>query len=649
VSLDDLPPVSRPVLGVAQEASSLADMFVRRVQATPRRKAWRSKKDGRWVEVAWQEFGQRASAVGSWLVRRGLHKGDSIVIVGSTRAEWCVCDVGGQLAGLVTVGAYPTLTADQLAYVVDHSDARVIFVEGKADLERVLSVKEQCPKLERIVVWDMAGVDPAPDAVPSIGSLAEVLATEVDEAELERRREAIVPGDVAIIVYTSGTTGPPKGAMLTHANILAFLTAGLGVDFDEDDEMLTFLPMAHVAERIAGFYMRINAGYSAAFASSIPAVLEEVKEVRPTLFGSVPRIFEKAYDRIQGQVEKAPPVRQKLFRWAEGVGLRVVEHWQRRQPVGPLLRLQHALADRLVFSKIRGAFGGRVRFFITGAAPIPMKVLQFFWAVGFPIFEAYGQTEATVITHSNRPGKTRLGSVGLPISAVEHKLADDGEVLVRGPLVFAGYHKEPQATKDTVDDDGWLHTGDIGRIDDDGYLYIVDRKKHIIITAGGKNLTPANIENEIKSQDPMISQVHAHGDRRPYVSALVTLSPMEALDWAQGQGMVEASEVARMKAELMGNPLACPEGLDKVLREVGERDEIRRRVIEAVRRGNAKLSQVERIKRVMLLDRELSLAEDEITPTLKVKRKNIEKRFLEQFDRLYTDDAFGLTIEKRGD
>jgi long-chain acyl-CoA synthetase len=649
VSLDDLPPISRPVLGVAKEATSLADMFVRRVQATPRRKAWRSKKAGRWVEVAWQEFGQRASAVASWLVRQGLGKGDSIVIVGSTRAEWGVCDVGGQLAGLVTVGAYPTLSPEQLAYVIDHSDARVVFLEGKADLEHLRSVKDQCPKLERIVVWDMAGVDTSADGAPAVVSLAEVLACEVDETELERRREAIVRDDVAIIVYTSGTTGPPKGAMLTHGNILTFLTAGLGIDFDEEDEMLTFLPMAHVAERIAGFYMRINTGYSAAFASSIPAVLEEVKEVRPSLFGSVPRIFEKAYDRIQGQVQQAPPVRRMLFRWAERVGLRVVDHWQRRQPLGPLLRLQHALADRIVFSKIRGVFGGRVRFFITGAAPIPMKVLQFFWAAGFPIFEVYGQTEATVITHGNRPGKTRLGSVGQVIDGLEHKLAEDGEVLIRGPLVFAGYHKEPQTTREAVGEDGWLRTGDIGRIDEDGYLYIVDRKKHIIITAGGKNITPANIENEIKTHDPLISQVHAHGDRRPYVSALVTLSPMEAIDWAQARGMVEATAAARMKAELMGNPLAQPEGLDAVLRAVGERDEVQKRVIEAVRRGNARLSHVERVKRVMLLDRELSLAEDEVTPTLKVKRKTIEKRFAEQFERLYADEAFGLTVEKRGD
>jgi long-chain acyl-CoA synthetase len=647
VILDDLPPPSRPALGVASEATSLADMFLRRVQASPRRRASRSKRDGRWVEMTWQEFGQQASAVATWLVRQGLRQGDTVVMVGSTRAEWCICDIGGQLAGLVTVGAYPTLSPEQLAYVIDHSDARVVFLEGKDDLAHVREVQAKCPKLERIVVWDMSGVEPTDAAATPVVPLSEVLATEVDEAELERRREAIGRDDVAIIVYTSGTTGPPKGAMLTHGNILAFLTVGPGIEFDEEDDMLTFLPMAHVAERIAGFYMRINAGFSSAFASSIPAVLEEVKEVRPTLFGAVPRIFEKAYDRIQGQVEKAPPVRQRLFRWAEAVGLRVVDHWQRRVPVGLLLRMQYKLADRIVYRKIRGAFGGRVRFFVTGAAPIPQQVLRFFWAVGFPIFEVFGQTEATVITHANRPGQTRLGSVGKAISGAEHRLAEDKEVLIRGPLVFRGYHKEPEATKETVDEDGWLHTGDIGRLDDDGYLYIVDRKKHIIITAGGKNITPANIENEIKSQDPMISQVHAHGDRRPYVSVLVTLSPTDALDWAQGQGMIEAGEVTRMKAELMGNPLAKPEGLDAVLREVGKRDEIRKRVIEAVKRGNAKLSQVERVKRVMLLDRELSLAEDEITPTLKVKRKNIEKRFAEQFDRLYAEEAFGLTVEKR--
>ncbi|MCA9651605.1 MAG: long-chain fatty acid--CoA ligase [Myxococcales bacterium] len=641
--LDQFSPPARPTRGVAQQSKSLADLFLRRVEATPSRRAWRRKQGGRWVESRWSEVRDEASAVASWLVARGLEVGDKILVVGSTRAEWCVCDLAGQLAGLVTIGAYPTLSPDQLAYVIDHSDSRVVFVEGKEGLERVRELRDRCPRLEHIVVWDAAGIEPADDW----RAYAQVRGTAVDEEVLAARREAVGREAVAIIVYTSGTTGPPKGAMITHANILAFVSSGLGFDFDEDDEGLSFLPLAHVAERIANFYLRLHHGMSTAFASSIPAVLEEVKEVRPTLFGSVPRIFEKAYDRIQGQVEQAPPARQRLFRWAEGVGLRVVEHWQQGTRASPLLRLQYRVADRIVYRRIREAFGGRVRFFVTGAAPIPLQVLRFFWAVGFPIFEAYGQTEATVITHGNRPGATRLGSVGRPLPCVEQRLADDGEVLIKGALVFAGYHKSEEATRETIDEDGWLHTGDIGRIDDDGFLFIVDRKKHIIITAGGKNLTPANIENEIKSRDPIVSQVHAHGDRRPYVSALVTLSPVDSIDWALAKGLVEAAQAERMKAALLEDPLARPEGLDALLARVGEQEEIRARVIEAVHEGNARLSRVEQVKRVVLLDRELSLAEDEITPTLKVKRKNVERKFSALFDRLYEDEGFGLTVEAR--
>ncbi|MCX4246064.1 AMP-dependent synthetase/ligase [Paraliomyxa miuraensis] len=652
MNLDHLSPPVRLTEGVAKGSSSIGDMFERRVAASPHRRAWRAKQAGGWRESTWREVRDQAAAVASWLCARGLELGDTVLVVGSTRSQWYLCDLGGQLGGLVTVGAYPTLSVEQLGYVIEHSDAKVVFAEGAKEVAAVREVAARCPKLQCIVVWEPDGIEPghAPGHEPGyeVVPFSEVLKAAVDEDELRRRREAIEPDHVAIVVYTSGTTGPPKGAMLTQANLLAFLSGGVGVEFDEDDENLSFLPMAHVAERIAGFYMRVNVGISTALASSVPAVLEEIKEVRPTLFGAVPRIFEKAYDRIQAQVDQAPPMRQKVFRWAEGVGLAVVDRWQRGEPVRLSLRLQYRLADRLVFSKIREVFGGRVRMFVTGAAPIPSQVLRFFWALGFPVFEAYGQTEATVITHVNRPGSTRLGSVGRALSFIEHRLADDGEVLVRGPLVFRGYHKNDDATREAIDDDGWLHTGDIGRIDDDGYLYIVDRKKHIIITAGGKNITPANIENEVKAQDPIISQVHAHGDRRPYVSAMVTLSPTDALDWAQGKGMIGADEVTRMKAELLANPLSRPEGLDELLAEVGRRPEIRDRVLAAVRRANAKLSQVEKVKRVMVLERELSIEEDEITPTLKVKRKNIEKGFAERFDRLYAEDGYGLTVEGKG-
>jgi len=475
-----------------------------------------------------------------------------------------------------------------------------------------------------------------------------VLETQADEQAIEARIETIDPERCAIIVYTSGTTGPPKGAMISHRNILCVLGYDSVIDFDENDGLLSFLPMAHVAERILGFYNRVNHGIWTAFASSIPAVLDEVKEIRPTIFGSVPRIFEKAYDKMRAELAKAPAVQQRVFAWAESVGRRAVTLWQQGKPLPLLLRLQHALADRLVFARLRQVFGGRVKYFVTGAAPIPREVLEFFWAAGFRIFEVYGMTEGTVISHGNKPGATRLGSVGQPLGYAECTIAEDGEILVRGELVFLGYHKNDDATRDTVDDEGWLHTGDIGRIDEDGFLYIVDRKKHLIITAGGKNLTPANIENELKTEDPMISQVHAHGDRRPYVSALVTISPMEAIEYAQDHGLLETpGQADALRRALMENPLSRPDGLDALMGRVTEQNEVRERVVEAIQRGNKRLARVERVKRIVLLDRELSVEEEELTPTMKVKRKNVENKFAPTFDRLYDEDEFGLLVEGR--
>ena len=433
--------------------------------------------------------------------------------------------------------------------------------------------------------------------------------------------------------------------MISHANILAVLACQdqLGV-FYQDDIALSFLPMAHVAERVLAFYGRINTGMPTAFASSTSAVLDELREVQPTVFGSVPRIFEKGYSRIRTELERASPGKRRIFAWAERVGLARLDRVLAGRPVPMALRLKHRVADRLVFARVRAAFGGRVRLFITGAAPTPMDVLRFFWAAGLPIYEVYGQTEATVVTHANTQGAVRLGTVGRALPPVEHRIADDGEVLVRGPLVFQGYFKDAEATAAAIQY-GWLHTGDIGTIDAEGYLRITDRKKHIIITAGGKNLTPANIENEIKTQDPIISHVHAHGDRRPFVTAIVTVSPLEAIEWARERGLLEDQEAAeRMKRELMENPLARPEGLDDVIGAVTSHADMKKRIAEAVRRGNDKLSRVEQVKRVYVLPRELSADEDEITPTLKVKRKNVEKKFASQLDKLYEDASFGIVV-----
>jgi long-chain acyl-CoA synthetase len=635
---------AHPVSAISR---NVPEMFLKRTARTPHRPAWKRKVKGQWITTSWHEFYEAAAATAAFLLQRGLGLGEKITICGGTGPEWCIADIGGLLAGAVTVGAYSTLTSEQLAYILDHSDTKVAFVEGREQLSKILEQRAKLPRLELIVVWDHAGLDDLLKANRDIVPFLDVLETPVEQKRIDARVAEVTPDRTAIIVYTSGTTGPPKGAMISHENILAFLGGTNITEFDEDDVNLVFLPMAHVAERVASFYGRINYGTCAAYASSVPSVLDELKEVKPSLFGSVPRIFEKGYARIQSEVDKAPPARQRVFRWAEKAGLEVVQRWQSGQKIPLALRLKYRLADRIVFSKIREIFGGNVKYFITGAAPIPKAVLEFFWAAGFPIFEVYGMTEATVITHGNRPGEVRLGSVGKTLEFIEDKIADDGEILLRGKVVFQGYYKEPEATAQTIDADGWLHTGDIGKKDADGFLYIVDRKKHIIITAGGKNLTPANIENEIKTQDSIISQVHAHGDRRPYVTALITIGAIDAIELAKEKGILtDLGQAERLRTALLENPLSRPEGLNELMAKVTRLPELETRIVAAVERGNRKLSRVEQVKRVVLLDREFSLEQDEITPTLKAKRKNIEQKFGAIFDRLYQDESFGITVQR---
>ena len=638
--------ITRPVRHVADESAHLPDLFQRRVRASGGRTAYLEKVNGRWQPASWDSFYAKSASIASALLTMGIKQGDKACIVGSTRPEWCFCDMGGQLAGMVTIGAYPTLSPAQLSYILTHSDARVVFVDGAEEVDKLLEVRKDLDKVERVYVWNTSGIEDKVGKDEWLVPLSDALSVAPDHPAIEKRLTEVKPEDTAIIIYTSGTTGPPKGAMISHANLMAFLKAGQSISsFDEEDVTLSFLPMAHAAERIASFYSRISAGFPAAYATSIPAVLDEVKEVKPTIFGSVPRIFEKAYARMMSEVSKAPPARQAIFRWSEGIGRRVVRHWEKGEPVPILLLLQYKLVDRVVFSKIREAFGGRVRHFLTGAAPISHEILEFFWAAGFPVYEVYGMTEATVVTHANRPGQVRLGSVGRPLPGIEESLADDGEILLRGPTIFQGYYKNEEATNEAIDKDGWLHTGDIGKRDKDGFLRIVDRKKHIIITAGGKNISPANIEQEIKGQDPIISQVHVHGDRRPYLTALVTIHPIEAIDWAREQKLLQdPARVEPIVQALMSNPLSRPEGLAEVMDLVTSHPEVHKRIRTAVVKANQAVSRVEAVKKVHILDRDFSLEEDEVTPTMKVKRKNIEQKYAPVFDRIYEEKAFGLEI-----
>ncbi|HRG95308.1 MAG TPA: long-chain fatty acid--CoA ligase [Polyangiaceae bacterium] len=636
-----------PVSYAARQARTLGEML--RVRASASRHAaamFEKGARGAWERVTWGTFWDRARSVAAGLVALGVGRGHRVAVLGATRAAWGVYDLGGQLAGAVTLGVYPKQSTEQVAYLLGHSEARVLFVEDDGELDTALAAAESVSSEVLVVPWSEAALERARARHPTSERLRSPRAFEgapLPEADVARLLDAQAPDDAAILVYTSGTTGPPKGAMITHANILAVLGADAEfLDFYEDDLSLSFLPMAHVAERVLAFYGRISSGVPTAYATSTATVLAELQEVRPTVFGSVPRIFEKAYAKIHGELEKKPPAVRRLFAWAIDVGARraALEHAGRPVPLG--LRAQTALADRLVYRKVRAAFGGRVRMFVTGAAPIARSILELFWACGLPVYEAYGMTEATVITHINTRAHTRLGSVGRIIPPMEAVIAEDGEVLLRGPFVFKGYDKQPEATAETVID-GWLHTGDIGRIDDDGYLFITDRKKHLIITAGGKNLSLANIERALREADPLIGAVHAHGDGRRFVSALLTPSALETLEWGAERGLVTREEITARTEELLANPAGRTPALEAATARVTAHPEFQERMREAVARGNRALAQVERVKRFVVLGREFSQERGELTPTMKVKRKAIERAFAAELDRLYTEADAGLT------
>lgn len=631
-----------PVTFTAKGARTLGDMFRLRVERSGKAPAMYEKHAGTWRATSWQAFYDEARSVAKGLSELGLVRGERIAILGPTRAPWARYDMGAQLLGLVSLGIYPKQAAQQVRYILEHSDARVVFVDEEAELEVVLEAAKGLEQLRAIVPWTAELYARARERDARVVSPASFSGEALDDDAVTTALAAIDPEDTAILVYTSGTTGPPKGAMISHRNILSLLSHQEEfLTLYDDDLSLSFLPMAHVGERVAGFFGRINTGIATAYATSVGTVLEEVKEVQPTLFGSVPRIFEKAHAKIHSEMAKKPAAVQKMFAMATRVAKRAAPYRTAGRPMPLSLKLQHALFDRLVYRKVRGAFGGRVRQFVTGAAPIAMDILELFWGAGIDIYELYGLTEATVITHINRPGQVKLGTVGKPIECVEQRIADDGEVLIRAPIVFKGYFKNDEATAEAIRD-GWLYTGDIGTIDDEGYLRITDRKKHLIITAGGKNLAPANIENAIKTQSPFVSQVHAHGDRRPYISALVAPSPVETLELGVAHGLVTQGELAERTRELMHHPSARSDALNAAMAKVVVLPEFRERVRAAVRAGNEQLAHVEQVHRFAILERDFSQEHGELTPTMKLKRKEIEQKYAALFDRIYDEQGFAL-------
>ena len=636
---------SKPVTLVAEGAQNLGEVLHRRAMATPDAPASFQKIGGRWRRQTWSQLFEECLQAAQGLVDLGVGAGDRIAILGPTHIGWTVFDLAGHLIGATTLGIYPNQSSDQIRFLLEHSHSKVVFVAEPHELETVLEAVADLQDVVAIVPWSDDLAESFSGREPRLTAPTAFRRATLPVDESRRRLASVTRDDIAILVYTSGTTGPPKGAMIRHGNILAIFEAQPEIfEFRQDDLLLCFLPMAHVTERILAFYCRVNTGVAAAYATSIGSVLEEVAEVRPTIFGSVPRIFEKAHAKAMHQRAQKPAPVRALFDWALGVGRRCRLLEQQGRTLGWRLGLARTVAHRLVFTKVQQAFGGRVRACLTGAAPISHDILEFFWAVGLPLLEAYGMTEATVVTHINRLDGYQLGSVGRTVPPMECRLAEDGEILLKGPFVFAGYLDAPEATADTVID-GWLHTGDIGTLDDDGFLRITDRKKHLIITAGGKNVAPANIERAIKSQSPLISHVHAHGDRRAYVTALIAPSPLETLEWGADHGVLAEDEAESLRRELLEQPAARSEALAEAMGRIAERPEFQALFLEPVQRGNRDLARVERVRRFVVLGRDFSQETGEMTPTMKLRRKVIESNYAEFFDRLYDDPSLGMNAE----
>ena len=587
----------------------LTDLLRKRRAESPDRTAYMVRTDGRWKPITWKEADERVDRIAAGLVEGGLRSGDVVSILGRTCLEWALCDLAVLRAGGVSVGIYPTLTGEQCAYILGDSSSRWLFLEDARQADKLSPFFDRLPHLDRTILWEPQ------EGRQGFGSLEELedrgTAALQEDPGLTLATEAkIRPEDVAVLIYTSGTTGPPKGAMLSHRNILAqleMLEDCLG-NTDHHDVMMFFLPLAHVGERVPGHYNRIYRGVSAAFVEDFNRILDDMREIRPTVFGSVPRIFEKAYARVRSEADKASPLRKRGFQWAERVGRTASRLRQARRPLPLHLRLQWAIADRLVFRRIRDIFGGRVRYFLSSSAPISLEIIEFFHAAGMLILEAWGQTEVSCFATINLEDDFRLGSVGKPLPGTELRIAEDGEILVRGPIVFKGYLNQPELTAETLMEDGWIHTGDVGRLDQDGFLWITGRKKEIIITAGGKNITPANIENLL------IDQALVHGDRRKYLTALLGLDPVNLQAWAAEKGFEFTS-------------------YEKVL----DNPELLKEVQAIVDEANRHFARYETIKRFALLPRPLDMEKGELTPTMKIRRRIIEERFKHLLDSLYDE------------
>jgi len=547
------------------------------VRDAPDQPAYLEEQEDGWRPVSLDEAAERVADLARGLLGRGVRHGDRVAVLSRTRLEWILLDWAVMSIGAVVVGLYPTNSAKECEYVLQHCDAVLAFTEEDEQTHKLVSIRGSLPALREVIPFDRLA------KLEAEGRLAKHLQPEPVDEE-----------DLATLIYTSGTTGPPKGCMLTHRNLVTAATCVVEGLQSPGDVVLLFLPLAHSYGRLA-HQAALSRGSTIACVADVARVPEALATVRPTILPAVPRVYEKIHANTLGEIERAGGLRRRIGLWALGVGARTSRAGRAGAPVPRVLALQERLADRLVFAKVRERLGGRLRLGISGAAPISPDVIEFFHALGVPVIEGYGLTETSSSTTLNEPDDFRIGTVGRAVDHTELRLAEDGEILIHSDSVFAGYYKEPEATAEALTEDGWLRTGDVGEIDADGFLRITDRKKDLIITAGGKNIAPQNLENALKASR-FVSQAIVLGDRRPYVTALLTL---------------DEPEVASSGRD--------PQALVQELVDDVNRDRTR----------------VEQIKRFVVLPRDFSQEEGEVTPTLKLRRRVIQEHFADEIERLY--------------
>ncbi|MBF0121290.1 MAG: long-chain fatty acid--CoA ligase [Desulfobacterales bacterium] len=597
------------------QETSVAGIFQKQVKKLGNKGCVAYKREGKYEDISWNRMNEMIRGLGSFLISQGIQPGDKVGLFSPNRYEWWVSDQAILSIGAVNVPIYATNSADEAKYVLDHSESKACLVGNPEHLEKVLQVRDSLPNLKFIVVFDSIN-----EEISNVFTYEQALEqgkTQNNTTEFEARLSSIKPSDLATLIYTSGTTGPPKGVMLSHNNFLSNVNQVINEIkdyFSDDDVFLSFCPLSHSLERTAGYYIPMSLGAKVAFAESFQTVPDNLKEVRPSIIISVPRLYEKIHAGILAKVAGAPFLKKLLFNWSVSVAAENLPYVCNNKPRGGIFSLQYAIADTLIFSKLKEALGmDKMKFAISGGGPLSKSDAEFFLGMGIKVLEGFGLTETTPVTNANRPWLIKPGTVGAAVKDTTIKISDIGEVLIKGPQVMMGYYRNEDATKEVFTEDGFFKTGDLGSIDEDGYLIITGRIKEIIITAGGKNISPQNIENAIKTSK-YVEQIAIIGDRRKFLSALIVPAFPELKAWAEQQGIVY-----------------------KDLEELTQNEKVIKLYASEIDENTKQFSRVEGIKKFKLLSNEWQQQTGELTPTLKLKRRIVEQKYAKEIESMYAE------------